>query len=97
VIAQSESPTISKGIPKSDQSNVLTRLGSMSAPNVGLPKVADVVQYNYCCSCGTCEAICPMNAPVVQRDIIDVSKDKGNYRKLFSRELIPLRQTPIHV
>jgi coenzyme F420-reducing hydrogenase beta subunit len=82
LITQSESPTISKGIPKSDQSNVLSRLGSMSAPNVGLPKVADVVQYNYCCSCGTCEAVCPMNAPVVQRDIIDVSKDKGNYRKM---------------
>lgn len=85
MITQSESPAISKGIPKSDQPNVLTRLGSMNAPNVGLPKVADVVEYNYCCSCGTCEAICPMNAPVVQRDIIDVSVDKGNYRKMELR------------
>ncbi|TAN44148.1 MAG: F420H2 dehydrogenase [Candidatus Methanoperedens sp.] len=82
MITQSESPTISKGIPKSDQSNVLTGLGSMSAPNVGLPKVADVVQYNYCCSCGTCEAICPMNAPVVQRQPVDVTKEKDNYRKM---------------
>lgn len=82
MITQSESPIISKGIPKSDQYDVLTRLGGMNAPNVGLPKVADVVEYNYCCSCGTCEAICPMNAPIVQRDIIDVSKDKGNYRKM---------------
>ena len=85
MITQSESPIISKGIPKSDQPNVLTRLGSMNAPNVGLPKVADVVEYNYCCSCGTCEAICPMNAPIVQRDIIDVSIDKGNYRKMELR------------
>ncbi len=83
MITQSESPTISKGIPKSDQSNVLTGLGSMGAPNVGLPKVADVVQYNYCCSCGTCEAICPMNAPVVQRQPVDVSKEKDNYRKMI--------------
>lgn len=82
MITHSESPIISKGIPKSDQYDVLTRLGSMNAPNVGLPKVADVVEYNYCCSCGTCEAICPMNAPVVQRDIVDVSKEKNNYRKM---------------
>ncbi len=82
MITQSESPTISKGILKSDQSNVLTGLGSMNAPNVGLPKVADVVQYNYCCSCGTCEAICPMNAPVVQRQPVDVTKEKDNYRKM---------------
>lgn len=82
MITQSESPTISKGIPKSDQSNVLTGLGIMSAPNVGLPKVADVVQYNYCCSCGSCEAICPMNAPVVQRQPVDVIKEKDNYRKM---------------
>lgn len=82
MITNSESPIISKGIPKSDQYDVLTRLGSMNAPNVGLPKVADVVEYNYCCSCGTCEAICPMNAPVVQRDIVDVSKEKNNYRKM---------------
>ncbi|GFO98171.1 coenzyme F420 hydrogenase/dehydrogenase subunit beta domain-containing protein, partial [groundwater metagenome] len=82
MITQSESPTISKGILKSDQSDVLTRLGSMNAPNVGLPKVADVVEYNYCSSCGTCEAICPMNAPVVQRDPVDVTKQKDNYRKM---------------
>ncbi len=75
-------PIISKGIPKTDQFNVLTRLGSMNAPNVGLPKVADVVEYNYCSSCGTCEAICPMNAPVVQRDPVDVTKQKDNYRKM---------------
>jgi len=54
----------------------------MNAPNVGLPKVADVVQYSYCCSCGTCEAICPMNAPVVQRQPVDVTKEKDNYRKM---------------
>lgn len=82
MITQSESPTISRGIPKSDQSNVLSRLGSMNAPNVGLPKIADVAEYNYCSSCGTCEAICPMNAPVVRRDIVDVSTEKGNYRKM---------------
>jgi F420H2 dehydrogenase subunit F len=84
VITHSETPTlsISKGILKSDQPNVLSRLGDLSAPNVGLPKVADVIQYNYCSSCGTCEAICPMNAPVVRRDTIDVSVDKGNYKKM---------------
>ncbi len=82
MITNSESPIISKGILKSDQYDVLTRLGSMHAPNVGLPKVADVAEYNYCCSCGTCEAICPMNAPVVQRDIVDVSKEKNTYRKM---------------
>jgi len=54
----------------------------MNATNVGLPKVADVVQYSYCCSCGTCEAICPMNAPVVQRQPVDVTKEKDNYRKM---------------
>lgn len=85
MITQSESPIISKGILKSDQTNVLTRLGSMNAPNVGLPKIADVGEYNYCSSCGTCEAICPMNAPIVQRDIVDVSIDKGNYRKMELR------------
>lgn len=84
MISHSETPTlsISKGILKSDQPNVLSKLGNLSAPNVGLPKVADVIQYNYCCSCGSCEAICPMNAPVVQRETIDVSKDKGNYKKM---------------
>lgn len=85
MITQSESPIISKGILKSDQTNVLTRLGSMNAPNVGLPKVADVVEYNYCCSCGTCEAICPMNAPIVQREPVDVTIQKDNYRKMELR------------
>lgn len=85
MITQSESPTISKGILKSDQTNVLTRLGSMNAPNVGLPKVADVVEYNYCCSCGTCEAVCPMNAPIVRRDPVDVTNQKDNYRKMELR------------
>lgn len=85
MITQSESPTISKGILKSDQTNVLTRLGSMNAPNVGLPKVADVVEYNYCCSCGTCEAVCPMNAPIVRREPVDVTIQKDNYRKMELR------------
>lgn len=53
-------PPVSRGIPKTNQSNVLTRLGDMHAPNVGLPKIADVAEYNYCSSCGTCEAICPV-------------------------------------
>jgi coenzyme F420-reducing hydrogenase beta subunit len=80
----SESPgvEVSTGIPKPDRDKVLTKLGNMYAPNVGLPKIADVGEYNYCCSCGTCEAICPMNAPVVQRDIVDVSREKDNYRKM---------------
>ncbi len=84
MIANSESPsvTVTKGIPKSDQYNVLTGLGSMQAPNVGLPKIADVAEYNYCCSCGTCEAICPMNAPVVRREPVDISKEKNNYNKM---------------
>ncbi|MFZ2411538.1 MAG: Coenzyme F420 hydrogenase/dehydrogenase, beta subunit C-terminal domain [Candidatus Methanoperedens sp.] len=84
MIANSESPSVpvSKGILKSDQHNVLTRLGSMQAPNVGLPKIADVAEYNYCCSCGTCEAICPMNAPVVRREPVDISKEKNNYNKM---------------
>jgi len=73
---------ISKGIPKTDQHQVLTGLGAMHARNVGLPKIADVGEYNYCSSCGTCEAICPVNAPVVQRDEVDVLKEKNNYRKM---------------
>ena len=84
MIADSESPIVpvSKGIIKSDQYNVLTRLGNMQAPNVGLPKIADVGEYNYCCSCGTCEAICPMNAPVVRREPVDISREKNNYNKM---------------
>ncbi len=82
MITKSESPVISKGISKSDQYNVLTRLGGMHAPNVGLPKIADVTEYNYCSSCGTCEAICPVNAPVVRRDTVDISIEKNNYRKM---------------
>ncbi len=61
---------------------VLTRLGSMHAPNVGLPKIADVGEYNYCSSCGTCEAICPVNAPVVRRSAVDISREKNTYRKM---------------
>ncbi|MCE8423927.1 MAG: Coenzyme F420 hydrogenase/dehydrogenase, beta subunit C-terminal domain, partial [Candidatus Methanoperedens sp.] len=75
-------PLIEKGILKSDQDKVLSRLGSMHAPNVGLPKIADVGEYNYCCSCGTCEAICPMNAPVVRKGPVDISKEKNNYNKM---------------
>jgi len=36
------SPPIERGIIKTDQQNVLIRLGNMHAPNVGLPKIADV-------------------------------------------------------
>ena len=82
MITESPGVAVSKGILKTDQFNVLTRLGTMNAPNVGLPKIADVGEYNYCSSCGTCEAICPMNAPVVRRDTVDVSKEKNNYRKM---------------
>lgn len=84
MITTSESPgvPVSKGIPKTDQYNVLTKLGSMNAPNAGLPKIADVGEYNYCCSCGTCEAICPMNAPVVRKEPVDISKEKNNYNKM---------------
>ena len=46
------SPPIERGIIKTDQQNVLIRLGNMHAPNVGLPKIADVGEYNYCSSCG---------------------------------------------
>ena len=84
MMASSESPAVavSRGVIKSDQDKVLTGLGNMHAPNVGLPKIADVGEYNYCSSCGTCEAICPVNAPVVDRDMVDVSKEKNNYRKM---------------
>ncbi len=71
-----------KGILKSEQFNVLTRLGSMQALNAGLPKIADVGYYNYCSSCGTCEAICPVNAPVVRREPVNISEEKNNYRKM---------------
>ncbi len=60
----------------------LLKLGDMEAPNVGLPKIAEVAYNNYCTSCGSCEAICPFNAPVVRREPVDVSKDKKNYRKV---------------
>lgn len=75
-------PPVSRGILKSNQIKVLTGLGKMHAPDVGLPKIADVGEYNYCSSCGTCEAICPVNAPVVRREPVDVSKEKNNYRKM---------------
>ncbi len=75
-------PLIERGVVKSDQDRVLIRLGNMYAPNAGLPKIADVGEYNYCSSCGTCEAICPMNAPVVRRDVVDISKEKNNYNKM---------------
>jgi coenzyme F420-reducing hydrogenase beta subunit len=77
-----EGPPVSRGILKSAQTQVLTRLGDMHAPNVGLPKIADVREYNYCSSCGTCEAICPVNAPVVRREPVDVTTEKNNYRKV---------------
>jgi len=75
-------PLTERGILKSDQDKVLTRLGNMKAQNVGLPKIADVGEYNYCSSCGTCEAICPVNAPVVRRESVDISKEKNNYNKM---------------
>jgi len=75
-------PLVEKGILKSDQDKVLIRLGNMYAPNVGLPKIADVGEFNYCCSCGTCEAICPMNAPIVRKGEVDISKEKNNYNKM---------------
>ena len=75
-------PLMQRGVLKSDQDKVLIRLGNMYAPNVGLPKIADVGEFNYCCSCGTCEAICPMNAPIVRKDQVDISKEKNNYNKM---------------
>jgi coenzyme F420-reducing hydrogenase beta subunit len=75
-------PLMERGILKSDQDKVLIRLGDMYAPNVGLPKIADVGELNYCCSCGTCEAICPMNAPIVRKGEVDISKEKSNYNKM---------------
>ncbi len=75
-------PPVARGILKSDQTQVLIKLGNMSAPNAGLPKIADVGEYNYCSSCGTCEAICPVNAPVVRREPVDISGEKNIYRKM---------------
>lgn len=60
----------------------LLTLGNMHAPDVGLPKIADVGHYDYCSSCGTCEAICPVNAPVVRREPVDVSQERKAYRKM---------------
>lgn len=60
----------------------LLKLGDMEAPNIGLPKIAEVAYNNYCTSCGTCEAICPVNAPLVRRETVDISEDKKNYRKI---------------
>ncbi len=70
---------------KREEGRPLITLGDMHAPDVGLPKIADVSYYNYCSSCGTCESICPMNAPVVRRNPVDTSKDKKNYRKIEIR------------
>ena len=53
----------------------------MHAPNVGLPKIADVGEYNTAHPAGTCEAICPVNAPVVRREPVDISKDKKKIEK----------------
>ncbi|KAB2945347.1 MAG: F420H2 dehydrogenase-like protein [Candidatus Methanoperedens nitroreducens] len=75
-------PLTERGVIKSDQDKVLIRLGNMYAPDVGLPKIADVTEFNYCSSCGTCEAICPVNAPVVRRGPVDISKEKNNYNKM---------------
>lgn len=65
-----------------EEGRPLITLGDMQAPSVGLPKIADVGYYNYCSSCGTCEAICPVNAPVVRREVVDIAKDKKAYRKM---------------
>lgn len=73
---------VERGVLRSGQDKVLIRLGDMYAPDVGLPKIADVGEYNYCSSCGTCEAICPVNAPVVRRGPVDISKEKNNYNKM---------------
>ena len=72
------SPPIERGIIKTDQQNVLIRLRNMHAPNVGLPKIADVGSITTAHPAGTCEAICPVNAPVVRREPVDISKDKNN-------------------
>lgn len=50
-------------------------------PSFGEPKIADVIRNNYCTSCGTCEAVCPMGVVLVDRDEIDISRDIRNYRK----------------
>ncbi|VVB55118.1 F(420)H(2) dehydrogenase subunit F [uncultured archaeon] len=75
-------PLTERGVIKSDQDKLLIRLGNMYAPDVGLPKIADVTEFNYCSSCGTCEAICPVNAPVVRKEPVDISKEKNNYNKM---------------
>lgn len=91
---KSETATLmEKGIPKTDQHNVLTRLGDMQAHDVGLPKIADVGHYDYCSSCGTCEAICPVNAPVVRREPVDISEEKNNYRKMELKTEVLFKET----
>lgn len=50
-------------------------------PAYGEPKIADVIRNNYCTSCGTCEAVCPVGVVMVEREAVDVTADQRNYRK----------------
>ena len=40
-----------------------------------------MIRYNYCTSCGTCEAVCPLGVVTVEREPVDITSDKQNYRK----------------
>lgn len=50
-------------------------------PSHGEPKIGDVIRHNYCTSCGTCEAVCPLGVVMVDRDSVEIIHDKRNYRK----------------
>ncbi|HIH44837.1 MAG TPA: F420H2 dehydrogenase [Candidatus Methanoperedenaceae archaeon] len=48
-----------------------------------MPKIGDVIKYNYCSSCGTCEAVCPLGVVAVSREPVKNVQEKGSYQKAY--------------
>lgn len=54
-------------------------------PSLGEPKIGDVIRYNYCTSCGTCEAVCPLGVVSINQEPVNITDDPRNYRKASIR------------